>query len=109
MKLTLTYTDLIAAATHHLKQMGVTGEITGVELKAARKDVTQSSMTVYVGEAAPVKAAPAAKEVKAAHKPASEENVEEAAPVAAEEPSEVEEAPQAAPRPSGLFGSAAAK
>ena len=108
MKLTLTYTDLIAAATHHLKQMGVTGEITGVELKAARKDVTQSSMTVYVGEAAPVKAAPAPKAVKA-DKPASEEKAEDAAPAADAEPAESEEAPQAAPRPSGLFGSAAAK
>lgn len=107
MKLTLTYTDLIAAATHHLKQMGVTGEITGVELKAARKDVTQSTMTVYVGEAAPVKEAAAPKATKAAEtKEEVPEAVETAPTPTAEADSTAEATTEAAPRPSGLFGAA---
>lgn len=51
MILTLTYTDLIAAAQAHINKMGVTGEVVEVDLKVGRKDRTKTTMTITVGAA----------------------------------------------------------
>lgn len=51
MILTLTYTDLIAAAQAHINKMGVTGEVVDVDLKVGRKDRTKTTMTITVGTA----------------------------------------------------------
>lgn len=51
MQMTMTYSDLIAAAQARLTALGVSGEVIDVKINVARKDPTKTTVVVTLGTA----------------------------------------------------------
>lgn len=105
MQMTMTYSDLIAAAQARLAALGVSGEVIDVKINVARKDPTKTTVDVTLGTAEEATKAAAEREARskavaeaAAAKKAVQAPVEQAdnAPV-----QEANEAPVAATASAG--------